>query len=234
MSNTPDEKRQKLRDEATQRYNIDVAKIKKQTLDKLTYITVNKRFYTYYTYTNIFNKYVNNYYAYINNRKHKLLDELNKINAMQFPEEKVEPVANTVEPEPENTSSVKSALLVGINYNGTKYELNGCINDLEAFNDLCSKQHNYTEIKQLRDDKSNSMPTRKNILTELEKKLQKAKKGDTVLFFYSGHGDYTEDKDGNEVTGYDQVLVPCDFDLIIDDELKALLTKYIVEGITFI
>lgn len=234
MSITPDEKRQDLRNAAIESYNNDISKVKQQTIDYLTYLTTYRRRYHPTVYRNVFNSYVNSYYSYVAKRKKQLLNQLNKIDAMQFPEEKVETVTNTVEPEPENTSSVKSALLVGINYNGTEYELNGCINDLESFNDLCSNHHNYTEIKQLRDDKSNSMPTRKNILAELEKKLQNAKKGDTILFFYSGHGSYVKDKDGDEITGYDQVLVPCDFDLIIDDELKALLTKYIVEGITFI
>jgi hypothetical protein len=234
MSKTADEKRQALRSAAIQNYNNDVLKAKQQTLSYLNYLNAYRRRYHPTIYRNLYNHYVNSYYSYVAKRKTQLLNKLKQIDAMQFPEEKVEPVANTVEPKPENSGSVKSALLIGINYNGTEYKLDGCINDLEAFNDLCSKQHNYTEIKQLRDDKSNSMPTRKNILAELEKKLQNAKKGDTILFFYSGHGAYKEDTDGDEVTGYDQVLVPCDFDLIVDDELKALLTKYIVEGITFI
>ena len=185
---------------------------------------------SYYNYQKTINNIINNYYAHVNTVKNELTRKLQHIDNMTLPKKEEVVVNKPNEPnEPK-----KSALFVGINYTGSDYELDGCINDLEAFDKMARDYYGFTDSKYLRDDKPDSMPTKKNILASLEDMLKSAQEGSTLLFCYSGHGSYVRDKDGNEPTGMDQVIVPSDFYFITDDELKALLTKYVKKGITFI
>ena len=67
-----------------------------------------------------------------------------------------------------SVNNTKKALLIGINYVGTPYRLNGCINDV---NKIQSKINSYgfsnQNIKKLTDNTA-SKPTRANILLELK------------------------------------------------------------------
>jgi len=126
----------------------------------------------------------------------------------------------------------KSALLIGINYNGTQNQLNGCINDANSIDSLL-KSFNFPNIKLLTDNTS-IKPTRDNILNNFTSLLSNAKSGDVIFFFYSGHGSYTADKNNNEFTGKDQMIVPCDLNCILDDELKEIINKNLKSGVTLI
>ena len=119
---------------------------------------------------------------------------------------------------------MKKALLVGINYNGSNSQLNGCINDvnnIEVF--LLNngyKQENITILT----DETDVKPTRFNIIVELVKLIVSG--ADNLYFHYSGHGSYVIDEDGDEADGKDETLVPLDYKengLIIDDEIRGLL-----------
>lgn len=119
-----------------------------------------------------------------------------------------------------STTNKNKALLIGINYNGTPNQLYGCINDANNIsNYLITKGFTTTILNDLTPIK----PTRENILKELTKLMSTAVAGDTICFMYSGHGTYLADKNGDEKTGYDQAIVPLDFNVIIDDELKKII-----------
>lgn len=124
----------------------------------------------------------------------------------------------------------KKALLVGINYTGSAYELNGCINDVNTIKDRISQQ-GFQSINTLTDLTSDK-PTRENILKELTALLSNGQEGDLLFFSYSGHGSYTLDKNGDENTLYDQLIIPSDFKEIIDDELKAIIHANLKKGVT--
>lgn len=124
----------------------------------------------------------------------------------------------------------KRALLVGINYTGTEYELNGCINDVNTIKDRISQQ-GFQSINTLT-DLTSEKPTRENILKEFTALLSSAQEGDLLFFSYSGHGSYTLDKNRDENTLYDQLIVPSDFKEIIDDELKAIIQTNLKKGVT--
>jgi hypothetical protein len=124
----------------------------------------------------------------------------------------------------------KRALLVGINYTGTEYELNGCINDVNTIKDRIDQQ-GFQNIKMLT-DLTSEKPTRENILREFTALLSNAQEGDLLFFSYSGHGSYTLDKNGDENTLYDQLIVPSDFKEIVDDELKAIIQANLKTGVT--
>jgi hypothetical protein len=56
-----------------------------------------------------------------------------------------------------------------------------------------------------------------------------------MLFsFYSGHGSYTQDYNNEEITGYDQIILPSDLNSIIDDELKSIINKNLKNNVTLI
>ena len=121
----------------------------------------------------------------------------------------------------------KTALLIGINYTGTSSELNGCINDVTSVKERLTQQG--FSIKTLTDaDK----PTRETILNEFTNLLKNASPGDLLFFLYSGHGSYVVDRQGDEKDGYDEVLVTSDFKVILDDELKTLITQYLKKDVT--
>lgn len=124
----------------------------------------------------------------------------------------------------------KRALLIGINYIGSAYELNGCINDVNTIKDRISQQ-GFQSINILT-DLTNDKPTRENILKAFTELLSSAQEGDLLFVSYSGHGSYTLDKNGDENTLYDQLIIPSDFKAIVDDELKAIIQANLKKGVT--
>jgi hypothetical protein len=103
----------------------------------------------------------------------------------------------------------KKALHIGINYTGTENELFGCINDANSIQDRLVQQ-GFNSITILTDLTAVNA-TKVNILNELTKLLNESQAGDLLCVFYSGHGSYTYDRNNDENTGYDQMIVPCDF-----------------------
>ena len=123
----------------------------------------------------------------------------------------------------------KRALLVGINYLRTQYQLNGCINDVvNVSNFLKTKGYTSTIIT----DTTPIRATKNNILNLLKQLFITSKPGDTCFFHYSGHGTNTVDRNGDEADRRDEQIVPCDFNLILDDELKALIQNFLPDNVT--
>lgn len=121
------------------------------------------------------------------------------------------------------TYTNKKALLIGINYNGTINQLNGCIEDTNTVNSFLENK-GYTDIKILTDE-TDIKPTRDNIINELTQLLQNSEDGDLIFIYYSGHGSYVLDKNADELDKRDEVIVPLDFNVILDDELKSIINK---------
>ncbi len=129
---------------------------------------------------------------------------------------------------------VKSALLVGINYRGAPYQLEGCINDMNNIRDYLVSKRGFNNIVMLNDDTA-MKPTKQNILNEFTKLLKNAVIGDTLFFGYSGHGTETIDLDRDETDGMDEVLVPIDAvsikTCIVDDELRKIINMNLKPGV---
>lgn len=200
--------------------------------------------------TDIYNINVRNLNIYYNNalnnikrskntnvKKNKLiLDLMNETNnkfqilKKQFDNDILR-INTLVMPEIKNIKN-NSALLIGINYFKTNYELFGCINDANA---ICSfiSGYNFQKITVLTDNNV-KIPNRVNILDELKNLLINSNSGDVLLLFYSGHGSYILDKNNNEKTGKDQMIIPCDFNGIIDDDLKTIIQTNLKKDVTLI
>ena len=72
--------------------------------------------------------------------------------------------------------------------------------------------------------------TKDQILAAIGALVDNAGAGDYILVYYSGHGTSIPDVDGDESDGYDEAIVPYDFDwsdptLILDDELRAVFAR---------
>jgi hypothetical protein len=115
----------------------------------------------------------------------------------------------------------KKALLIGINYNDTSNQLNGCIEDTNSMHKFLESK-GYLNIKKLTDE-TDIKPTRENIINELTELLRTSEDGDLIFIYYSGHGSYVLDTNGDELDKRDEVIVPLDFNVILDDELKSII-----------
>lgn len=129
----------------------------------------------------------------------------------------------------------KRALLVGINYIGTQYELAGCINDVKNM-----KTQLQTFFPNLIDsnitlltDETTVKPTKANILSNILTLVSSLKPGENVMFHYSGHGGRIIDKNGDEASGYDSCIYPINgtsLEMISDDELRSVLATNVPAG----
>jgi hypothetical protein len=126
------------------------------------------------------------------------------------------------------TKSTKKALLVGINYIGTVDELNGCIHDAE---NIASRLVGFKSINMLTDYTA-MKPTKANIVREFTKLVSGAVSGDCLLFTFSGHGSQVTDWSLDEADGKDEGLYTLDNKLIVDDELKLIIRRYLKPGVT--
>lgn len=127
----------------------------------------------------------------------------------------------------------KKALLVGVNYNGTASQLNGCINDALNISTMLSTKYTFpsANIKILTDD-TETKPTHDNLLTAFTQLLKSGEAGDLLFFSFSGHGSYILDKNNDETTGYDEMIITADLKGILDDELKALIKTHLKKNVT--
>ena len=117
---------------------------------------------------------------------------------------------------------MKKSLLIGINYkkaheqNSNVSQLYGCINDTLRIASLLMDAYNYNknDITILRDDfqtKPIFLPTRDNILQNLNKIIEESKDLSEITIYYAGHGSSINDvgiKD--EKISKDEIIVPCD------------------------
>lgn len=162
------------------------------------------------------NSLINQYYANINNLKINL-------------DKSILSIQNFV-PKTITINKNKNALLIGINYTGTYNELYGCINDANSIKERISKQ-GFNNINVMT-DLTSKKATRNNILEEFKNLLVNSQEGDLLFFLYSGHGYYSRDRNGDELDGRDELIVACDLQNVLDDELKTLIQTYLKTDVT--
>ncbi|MCO5610357.1 hypothetical protein L7F22_064593 [Adiantum nelumboides] len=130
----------------------------------------------------------------------------------------------------------KKAVMVGCNYPGTKAELHGCINDVRRMHKSLIERFGFDEedITILIDtDSDYTQPTGANIKRALHDMVANAQPGDVLFFHYSGHGTRLPAETGeDDDTGYDECIVPCDMNLINDEDFRKLIDK-LPNGVSF-
>jgi len=132
----------------------------------------------------------------------------------------------------------KKAVFVGINYFHSTAELHGCINDVKNLQNLLFGKFGFTPetSRTLTDDQTDTskVPTRANILAALKWLVDGAKPGDSLFFHYSGHGGSVKSTNPAETSGFDETIIPVDFEKagqIIDDDLFLILVKPLPQGV---
>jgi hypothetical protein len=133
--------------------------------------------------------------------------------------------------EPVNIKN-KKALLIGINYINTPYQLYGCIDDTARMKELLTS-YGFYDFKIIT-DLTRIKPTKIDILTEIKNLLANAKSGDLLFLYYSGHGSYTFDTNKDETDGRDEMLFSLDLKGIIDDEIKAVIKTNLKNDVTLV
>ncbi|KAK6465838.1 caspase domain-containing protein [Scheffersomyces coipomensis] len=136
-----------------------------------------------------------------------------------------------------NCSGRKKALLVGCNYFGTKNELRGCINDVKNMSNFLVQRWGYKweDMVILTDDQQDRarVPLKENIYRAMQWLVKDARPNDSLVFHYSGHGGTTPDLDGDEESGFDDVIYPVDFEQaghIVDDDMHDIMVKPLPPG----
>jgi hypothetical protein len=129
-------------------------------------------------------------------------------------------------------NGTKRALIIGINYTNSVYELPGCHNDCRNVIAFLKQVHDFEDahITLLLDDPitcdENHLPTKNNILRSFRNFAMQCQEGDVAFIHYAGHGVAVADQSGDEVDGFDEALLPIDFMIggeISDDEIFRLL-----------
>lgn len=133
----------------------------------------------------------------------------------------------------------RRALLVGVNYFGTRAQLKGCINDVHRSYGLLTQRYGFSpapdSMRVLTDDTVNPQlrPTRENILIGMHWLVENVQPGDVLFFHFSGHGAQQEDPTYREEDGYDETICPVDFQaagMIVDDDMFDCLVAPLPHG----
>jgi len=137
---------------------------------------------------------------------------------------------------PDDLPGTSRAVLIGINYRGQKGELKGCHNDVFNLYNYIQDWYGFQDenITVLADDGDHQLPTKQNILAAYHRIVRQSRSGDSIFLHYSGHGTKVPDLNGDEDDGYDEALVPLDFDrsgVILDDELYEIFVKGLPSGV---
>ncbi|XP_060667222.1 metacaspase-1-like [Ziziphus jujuba] len=132
----------------------------------------------------------------------------------------------------------KRALLCGVAYNTRKYRLKGTVNDVINMKELLINQFHYPPefIKVMTEyEKGELIPTKHNIKNSLKWLVDGCKAGDSLVFYFSGHGLRQPDFKDDEGDGFDETICPVDFlqeGMILDSDINTDIVKPLKKGVT--
>ena len=146
------------------------------------------------------------------------------------------------------------AVLVGVSdYLTLDADLKGPANDVRLMAEvLVARGIPAQEIAVLTSDPSDlpahvatATPTKAAILIALTNMANRAQPGDTLVFYFSGHGAQAPDTSGDEGGGYDEIFLPADAagwkgavgaveNALLDDELQAWAQPLLKRGIKLV
>ncbi|KAL2492361.1 Metacaspase-3 [Abeliophyllum distichum] len=98
----------------------------------------------------------------------------------------------------------KRAFLCGVSYKKQKFRLKGAINDVHSMRDFLVELFNFplNSILILSEEESYKPPTRKNIEDGFKWLTRDLQFGDSLVFYFSGHGSRQFDFNGDEKDGF--------------------------------
>ncbi|KAB5516114.1 hypothetical protein DKX38_026762 [Salix brachista] len=132
----------------------------------------------------------------------------------------------------------KRALLIGVIYK-SEHKLKGTINDVKSMREFLILNCGFKEenILVLTDQEIEPelVPTKKDILESLEWLMKGCQAGDSLVFYFSGHGVSQPDFDGDERDGISETICPVDFiteGMIVDNDIKSAIVWPLKNGVT--
>ncbi|KAM1233014.1 hypothetical protein EV1_002690 [Malus domestica] len=131
----------------------------------------------------------------------------------------------------------KRAVLCGVSYNGKSYKLKGTVNDVHCMkyflvDRLGFPNHSVLLLTEHETDPFR-IPTKQNMRMALQWLVQGCQSGDSLVFYFSGHGSTQPDYSMDEIDGIDETVCPVDFEtegMIIDDEINATIVRPLPHG----
>ncbi|XP_019173300.1 PREDICTED: metacaspase-1-like [Ipomoea nil] len=141
------------------------------------------------------------------------------------------------QPPPLSVHGRRRAVLCGVSYRNHKKSLAGSVNDVVAMRNLLVKRLGfpYASVVVLTEDERDPrrVPTKRNIRDAMRWLVYGCQPGDSVVFYYSGHGSQIRELTINEVDGHDEALCPLDFETegkILDDEINETIVRPLPPG----
>lgn len=110
-------------------------------------------------------------------------------------------------------------LFMGTNYEGSPYELAGCVNDVNDWARLIGVHCNRMRCL------VGAQARRSAMVESLRDMVSRLKSGDWGIITWSGHGTWRPDKSGDEPDGHDECLVSDDDKILPDDWLYKILVE---------
>lgn len=134
------------------------------------------------------------------------------------------------------TTKGKRALLCGVTYDKQKYKLKGTIYDVMRMRELLIARFKFpsSSIHILAESDSHPHPTKRNIQEALRWLVKDNQDGDSLVFYFSGHGLRQPDFFDDELDGFDETICPLDFrtaGMIIDNEINDTIVRPLKEGV---
>ncbi|KAK3002143.1 hypothetical protein RJ639_022324, partial [Escallonia herrerae] len=138
-------------------------------------------------------------------------------------------------PPPPPVYGRKRAVLCGVSYRGQQKSLNGSVNDVMSMKSfLVRRGFPHASILVLTEDDPLRIPTRHNMQWAMDWLVQGCQSGDSLVFYYTGHGSSVPNFNGDERDGYDEALCPVDYmtaGKILDDEINARIVRPLPRGV---
>ncbi|KAI5819663.1 p20 subunit of caspase [Pyronema omphalodes] len=142
------------------------------------------------------------------------------------------------------SSGKRRAVLISAAYYGQPSYLPGTLNGVAAMYQLLLDHLNYKEenmvILSETSQYPHCQPTKANIIKAMQWLVKDAKPGDTLFFFFHGHGSYMVDLDGDEPGCFDSAICPVDYrnprtkftdNLLSDDDIHRFMVKPLKPGV---
>nr|GEZ67005.1 hypothetical protein [Tanacetum cinerariifolium] len=134
------------------------------------------------------------------------------------------------------TTNGKRALLCAVTYNKQKYKLKGTNNDVNSMQELLISRFHFprSSIRILAETDSHPHPTKRNIQEALRWLVKDNRPGDSLVFYFSGHGLRQPDFFDDEIDGFDESICPLDFrtaGMIVDNEINETIVRPLKTGV---
>ncbi|XP_023750739.1 metacaspase-1 [Lactuca sativa] len=130
----------------------------------------------------------------------------------------------------------KRALLCGVTYDKQKYKLKGTNYDVTQMQEFLMTRFKFpsASIHILAEMDSHPHPTKTNIQEALRWLVKDNQHGDSLVFYFSGHGLRQPDFFDDENDGFDETICPLDFKtagMIIDNEINDTIVRPLKKGV---